>query len=454
MENVFNRTPDYLKGISITQIFIAAFISQFCMGFELLIRLNSANAIKHDFFDATNVLTSGAMIGEILGVLFLGFAIANLVVCSFVDVIGSRRLHIFSLILFASGALTMMLAKPGTDNAFMFLWAGSLMQGFAWGAIEAVLNPLVASIYPSRKVPKLNLFHGAFALGMLLGAPACMLVEKWSLGWRLQIGMIIVLVIINLLLIARLKYPVSEREAQGVSFKGMFHHTFLRPGFYIFIFIMFISAATELVPSSWVDLTLTKVVGIGGFWLVAFMYSVSLIMRIFIVPALYSRLGASGILLLSAVFACIGVYLLSQASTPISGLLAAFIFGVGTGAMWPTMLATTSERFPGGGALAMGLVASAGMSSSYVLMPIFGKLLDQAKISIAGGEAAFKALQEGSTALDHVLISATAEVFLKATILPGILIVCFAVVWLYDRKRKKDFLIKGNISNANSQPFH
>lgn len=430
-----SSVPDYLKGISVTRIFIAAFVSQFCMGFELLLRLNAANTIKHDFFDASNPLTSGAMIGEIVGVLFLGFAIANLVMAALVDVIGLRRVHIFSLLLHLAGTATIVCARPEADSAFMLLWIGSLMQGLAWGSIEAALNPLVVSIYPTRKVAKLNLFHAAFALGMLLGAPACVLVETLELGWRIQLGLVAIPAVIALLLIAGIKYPPSERVAQGISLKGMFQQTFGRTGFYLLLCVMFVSAATEIVPSSWIDLTLTKIVGIEGFWLVAFIYSVHVVVRSSMGP-LHMKLGSSGILFFGSIFALAGLYLLSQASSPAAGIVAALLFGVGTSVMWPTMLATTSERFPGGGALAIGLTASAGMSSSYVLMPLFGKLFDQSKIASAGGDAAFAALKEGSAELDQVLVSATTTVFQTATLLPCALVVIFALLWLYDSKRK------------------
>ncbi|NBA97576.1 sugar MFS transporter [Pseudomonas sp. R5(2019)] len=429
-----SELANYLKGVPVTQIFIAAFVTQFCMGFEVLFRLNAASSIKHDFFDATNVLTSGAMIGEVLGVLFLGFAIANLVMSPFVDAIGLRRVHILSLLLYLVGTATIVTAVPGTDQAYLLLWGGSLLQGLAWGSIEAVLNPLVVTIYPTRKVPKLNLFHAAFALGMLLAAPACVMVEKLALGWRIQLGLVFIPAVIALLLIARVKYPPSERVVHGVSFKGMFQQTFARPAFYLFLCAMFISAATELVPASWIDLTLTRIVGIQGFWLVAFIYTVHIVVRLF-TGVLYRLLGSSGILFFGSLFALAGLFLLSQAASPSAGMFAALLFGIGTSVMWPTMLASTSERFPGGGSLAIGVTASAGMSSTYVLMPLFGKLFDQAKISSAGGEAAFEALNEGSAALDQVLVSATTSIFQTATFLPSVLVVFFALAWLYDRKR-------------------
>lgn len=428
--------PRHLEGIPVTQIFIAAFITQFCMGFEVLLRLNAASAIKHDFFDATNALTSGAMIGEVLGVLFLGFAIANFVMAPLVDAIGLRRTHVLSVLLYLAGTLTLVSATPESAWAWQLLWGGSLLQGLAWGSIEAALNPLVVTIYPTRKVLKLNLFHAAFALGMLIAAPACVLVEQLALGWKLQLGLVFIPAMIALALISRVKYPPSERVANGVSFGGMFRHTLTRPAFYLFLCAMFLTSASELVPSSWIDLTLTRIVGIQGFWLVAFIYTVQIVVRLF-TGVMYRHLGSSGILFFGCLFAFVGLALLSQASSPATGLFAALLFGMGTSVLWPTMLAGTSERFPEGGSLAIGITASAGMLSTYVLMPTFGKLFDQAKIASAGGSAAFEALKEGTPAHDQVMVDAAGSIFQTASFLPLIVVVFFAAAWLYDHRRKR-----------------
>ncbi|WP_419710529.1 MFS transporter [Pseudomonas sp. NFX224] len=435
MQSTQPALPKYLEGVPVTRIFIAAFITQFCMGFEVLLRLNAASTIKHDFFDATNPLTSGAMIGEVLGVLFLGFAIANFVMSALVDSIGLRRTHVLSVVLYLLGTLTLVSAAPGSDYAYQLLWGGSLLQGLAWGSIEAALNPLVVTIYPTKKVPKLNLFHAAFALGMLIAAPACVMVETFALGWKLQLGLVFIPACVALVLISRVKYPPSERVAHGVSFADMFKHTLTRPAFYLFVCAMFLTAATELVPSSWIDLTLTKIVGIQGFWLVAFIYTVQIIVRLF-TGFLNHHLGSSGILFLGCLFSFAGLALLSQAASPGTGLFAALLFGMGTSVLWPTMLAGTSERFPKGGSLAIGLTASAGMLSTYVFMPLFGKLFDQAKISSAGGEVAFATLKEGTVAHDQVMVAAAGSIFQTSALLPLVVVVFFAAAWLYDHRRK------------------
>jgi MFS family permease len=430
------KTLASLKGVPIGKIFIASFITQFSMGMNMLLRINAATAIKSQFFDATDALTSGAHIGEILGVLFLGFAIANFVMAPFVDAIGMRRVHLIGILMFLAGTGVVCLAKPGSGSAYTLLWVGSLLQGFAWGALESVLNSLVVTIYPTRKVARLNLFHGAFALGVLRAAPICLAVEEYALGWRMQLCAVFIPALLAIALVSRLKYPLSERVVHGVSFKEMFHNTLNRPLFYLCLCAMFLTAATELVPSNWIDLTLTKVVGMQGFWLVAFIYSVQFVVRLS-AGFLNRRLGSAGILMLASGLALAGLLMLSQADTPAQGLFAALLLGAGTSFMWPTTLAATSERFPSGGSFAIGTMASAGMLSTYVLMPFFGRTFDSEKISAAGGAHAFKSLVAGTPAFEKTMASAAATIFQNASIMPVITVVFFLLLWLSDNRRRQ-----------------
>ena len=93
-----------------------------------------------------------------------------------------------------------------------------------------------------------------------------------------------------------------------------------------------------------------------------------------------------------------GLVALSFANSPVTGLLAATLWGTGVCYMWPTMLATASERFPRGGALLMGLMGTAGTLSIRFVLPLMGSIYDTKKIEAAGGEAAFKALPAGAGA--------------------------------------------------------
>ena len=114
-------------------------------------------------------------------------------------------------------------------------------------------------------------------------------------------------------------------------------------------------------------------------------------------------------------------------------------FLVGEGERLPfavgwTMLATASERFPRGGALLMGLMGTAGMLSIQFFLPMMGQVFDTTKVELAGGEAAFSALQPGPE-LELILGQAAQTSVRYVAVLPAILLIVFGAIWLYDRSK-------------------
>jgi hypothetical protein len=61
-----------------------------------------------------------------------------------------------------------------------------------------------------------------------------------------------------------------------------------------------------------------------------------------------------------------------------------------------------------------------------------GTIYDRRKIEVAGGEAAFNALQPGPN-LETILGQAAQASFRAVAILPAVLLIVFGAIWLYDR---------------------
>jgi len=197
---------------------------------------------------------------------------------------------------------------------------------------------------------------------------------------------------------------------------------------------MFLTAASELAPGQWVDFALSRTVHMPGILLLVYVSALMFVARHFAGP-LVKKLSSIGLLWVSCLMASLGLVALSVANSPVTGLLAATLWGAGVCYMWPTMLATASERFPRGGALLMGLMGTAGTLSIQFVLPIMGAIYDRTKISAAGGEVAFNALPAGSEQLNHVLSIAAQTSFRAVAVLPAVLLVVFGAIWLRDRAR-------------------
>jgi len=231
------------------------------------------------------------------------------------------------------------------------------------------------------------------------------------------------------LMIIGTKFPPTERVAAGVSASGMFKELG-RPLFIVLWLSMFLTAASELAPGQWVDIALTRTVGMKGIVLLIYVSGLMFLMRHF-AGTLAHKLSPIGLLWCSCLLASAGLLLLSVANSPVTGLLAATVWGVGVCYMWPTMLASASERFPRGGALLIGLMGTAGNLSVKFVLPWMGNVFDKTKIKVAGGDAAFKELTGDK--LNEVLGIAAQTSFRVVAVLPAILLAVFGAIWLYDR---------------------
>lgn len=306
-----------------------------------------------------------------MGGAFWGFAIAIFIGGQLCDWLGMKTLMLLACLLQIAGIAGTVFAP-----SLSVLAMATLSVGLGNGLVEAVINPLVATIYPQQKTHKLNLLHAWWPGGIVIGGLAGFLLGNAGASWQLKQAIVFIPAVIYGIMFLQMKLPKTERVQSGVS-TGEMYKEILRPLFLVFLFCMLLTAATELGPGQWMGSIMTKAAGQGILVLVW----ISLIMcvgRLFAGPVVH-RLRPNGMLVGSAVVAAVGLLLMSMVTSKPGAFLAATVFAVGVCYFWPTMLGTTSERFPKGGALLMGLMGAAGMTSAGFAQPVVGRLLDQFK---------------------------------------------------------------------------
>ncbi len=417
-----------------TRLFWVSSLALCMAGIANALRADTAADIQRVFLDPIDPLRSAEMVGVILGVPFLAFAITIAVSSPLLDIIGMKWLLPLAGLLIPAGMLTMGYAGDLAAGAGVYdvLWIGAAIAGVGWGLVETVMNPLIASLYPDNKTGKLNAAHAWWPGGLVIGGLLGVGMSNLHLDWRLEMAIVAVPAVIVVAMCMGLEYPPTERAAAGVSTGEMFREL-LNPMFLVLFVSMFMTAASELAPGQWVDLALSRTVHMPGILLLVYVSGLMFVMRHFAGP-LVERLSPIGVLWFSCLGASLGLVALSFANSPAMGLLAATLWGTGVCYMWPTMLATASERFPRGGALLMGLMGTAGTLSIQFVLPAMGAIFDSKKVELAGGADAFNALPEGP-ALDQVLGGAAQASFRAVAILPAVLLIVFGAIWLYDRSK-------------------
>jgi len=192
----------------------------------------------------------------------------------------------------------------------------------------------------------------------------------------------------------------------------------------VFVFIsicMALTAITELVPTQWVQLVLSKS-GAEPMLILALITGIMAIGRYFGGDFVH-RFDQTGVLLTSAALATLGIFLLST-QTGSMIYVAAVIFALGVSYFWPNMIGFVAEKIPKSGALGMSVVGAIGMFMTANMQPIFGIWIDNARE---------KASSMGLTG-DALELAAGQETLKTMTLFPGILIVLFIILLFWVKK--------------------
>ena len=416
-----------------SRIFLVSVLALVTAGVAASLRSDIATELQTTFFDPIDKATSAEKIGNVLGYPFLGFAITIALGSPLLDIIGMALLLPLSAICFLLGTITILAAPHLASGAGIYdvILIGAVITGIGWGLVETVINPLTATLYPDDKTARLNVLHAWWPGGLIIGGLLAYFLGQAGIGWQIKLSLVLIPAIAVIVLCTGLKFPPTERSASGVTMGEMFREL-MNPMFLVLFCSMFLTAASELAPGQWVPFALTQTVHMQGILLIVYVSGIMFVARHFAGPIAH-KLSPIGLLWVSCALAALGLIALSVANSPITGILAATVWGCGVCFMWPTMLATASERFPRGGALLMGLMGTAGTLSIRFVLPEMGKIFDAKKIELAGTEAAFNALTGDKLA--QVNAQASQASFQAVAVLPAILLLVFGAIWLYDRSK-------------------
>jgi MFS family permease len=363
-----------------SRLFIASCLSLVVTAMIFALRGNVEDLVLADpavrgFFNPVDLR---ADYGWLSTMAFFGFAASILVTSPMLDALGMRNLLYLAFALHIVGVLGFIVAPSYTMMSLTMLLAG-----FGNGLVEAVINPLIATMYPEEKTHKLNVLHAWWPGGLIIGGLLGYLMKQANLSWQMQMSVILIPTVVYGVMIFGQQFPLTERKASGVS-SGEMLRTGLNPAFLLLIGCMMITASIELAPGQMVSSVLEKTAGMDGILILVYGSALMFVLRYFAGPIAH-RISPVGMMWASVALAAMGLFLLASATTPAMAYVAATVFYVGVCFMWPTMLGITSERFPQGGAFTMGLMGFAGQFALGLVIFNMGKVRDR-----VGDAASFK----------------------------------------------------------------
>ncbi len=367
-------------------------------------------------------ITGGGLIGFGVAIIFFSFfadlfGYGKLMLVAFL-------LHAASAVV--TFAATPVYAAYGKDGAFACLSIGLWLFALGNGTCEAVINPLTASLFPRNKTHWLNILHAGWPLGLILGVLITLSFDlSGSVRWEAKLGVFLIPVLGYGFLMFNRPFPKSEAEAAGVPLKSMMGNVGLigfavaamflafafptlltavgikvpeigglaggplvgyvmgaviwlvfavysgfSPGSFLLGFLYLLHALigyVELGTDSWITNITTRVLKSGTNAQLAFVWTNLLMFTLrFTAGPIVHRINPIGLLLISAILGCAGLAMLGLPFTDTIWLwlAAVTVYGIGKTFYWPTMLGVISERFPKGGALALGLAGGIGMISA------------------------------------------------------------------------------------------
>ncbi|MDB5498238.1 MAG: major facilitator superfamily 1, partial [Phenylobacterium sp.] len=319
----------------------------------------------------TEFLLDNAQVGLIGGAGLWGMAISQISFSSLCDLVGMRNLLRLALAGHVAGVLLFVFA-----TGFQSLIAGALVLAVANGVIEAVCNPLTATLFPDRKAGMLNRMHLWFPGGIVLGGLACWGLDQVHADWRAKMLIVLIPALAYGVVFLREKFPPTEAAAAGHKLSDAFKAAATSPLLWMFLALMSITMSLELGPNRWIPAVL-QAGGLPGILVLVMVNGVMAVTRAN-AHAILARVSPPIVLMTSTGVAGLGLLGLSYAATPAQTIITALVFAIGIAIVWPTMMGFVAERTPKTGALGLGLMAAAGsLAVGLVTTPLLGEIADK-----------------------------------------------------------------------------
>lgn len=183
---------------------------------------------------------TGLETGLINGAGFTGFCFGIIIGGVVCDKIGYGKLVAAAFVFHVVSAFVAFGATDGmaTKTAFAYLWTGTFLFAVANGTLEAVANPLVATLFPNNRTHYLNILHASWPAGMVIGGLIHSLLAGMS--WKIQLACFLFPSALYGIMFLGQHFPKSEASAKGLKLGEMLKDVGVLGaaviGFFIFLF--------------------------------------------------------------------------------------------------------------------------------------------------------------------------------------------------------------------------
>ena len=235
-------------------------------GFFAIMAAGAGFAIRGGIFGAwaAEYGFTATQLGAIGGAGFSGFCFGIIIGGLLVDRLGYGKLVALA---FIGHLISAVVTFGATDasNAYSYLYWGMFIFAYANGTLEAVANPLIATLFPQKRAHYLNILHASWPLGMVVGALATYLLGSiLHIGWKGQLAFYLVPTIGYALLFWNQNFPKSEAAEKGADLGEMTRDVGILGGAVIcYLLTLFFRNALGLDPSTSITVGALLLVGVA-----------------------------------------------------------------------------------------------------------------------------------------------------------------------------------------------
>ena len=240
-------------------------------GFMAIFAAGVGFAIRGGIFDnwKAEFGFTDQQLGAIGGAGFTGFCFGIIIGGIIADKIGYGKLVLAAFVLHILSAIVTFAAVPSMskDLAYTTLVWGMFIFAYANGTLEAVVNPVVSTLYPENRTHYLNILHASWPGGMILGTIAgWILDDAMEVHWKIQLSLYLIPTLVYGVMFMGQKQPTSEASEKGLSLGEMFKDVGVLGGLVAcFLLALFFNGPLGLDQPSSYAIALVLLIGLGFF---------------------------------------------------------------------------------------------------------------------------------------------------------------------------------------------
>ena len=306
--------------------------------------------------------------GIVLGAGAVAYFVSTFVAGYLVKHWGSKPTILLALTLIVAGLAFFATTPNPVANTLL-----SALIGLGQGGVEVGLNSTILRMDERNTGRPMNILHGAFAVGAIVGPLAVSLLMQSGLDWAVVYrGMTVIFVLLAVMMAFTGLPSIQQHAAEHDETRERLS---ANPAYWLSFFALFFYLGVELGVSNWV----------AEYFVVVFAYApeaspmlvslfwMGVLVGRFGVPLLYKRsrpeatlVGLSALATASIALLMLLGYLPAYAITADVGRGLLFLAGLGCSIYYPTVMTLVGECFPFAQSQVVGFAATGGGIGSFV----------------------------------------------------------------------------------------